>query len=48
LKRYFSEESGFVDYLKIEDVKIAIKDRFNWQNIQELLIQRKKRFIRKT
>jgi superfamily II DNA or RNA helicase len=40
-EKIFSEESDLVDYLKIEDVKIAIKDKFGDKNIQELLIQEK-------
>lgn len=37
----FSEKSDLVDYLKIEDVKITIKEKFGNKNIHELLIQEK-------
>lgn len=40
-EKIFSEESDLVDYLKIEDVKIAIQDKFGDKNIYELLIQEK-------
>jgi superfamily II DNA or RNA helicase len=40
-EKIFSEESDLVDYLKIEDVKVAIKDEFGDKNIYELLIQEK-------
>lgn len=40
-EKIFSEGSDLVDYLKIEDVKIAIKDKFGDKNIYELLIQEK-------
>ena len=40
----FSGNSNNVDYLKIEDVKAAIKNEFGNKNIQELLIQEKELF----
>lgn len=40
-EKIFSEKSELVDYLKIEDVKIAIKEKFGDKNIHELLIQEK-------
>lgn len=40
-EKIFSEKSDLVDYLKIEDVKIAIKEKFGDKNIHELLIQEK-------
>lgn len=38
-EKIFSEESDLVDYLKIEDVKIAIRDAFGNKGLDELLIQ---------
>ena len=37
----FSEKSDLVDYLKIGDVKLAIKDKFGNKNLEELLMQEK-------
>jgi superfamily II DNA or RNA helicase len=40
-EKIFSEESELVDYLKIEDVKIAIKDKFGYKSIHDLMTQEK-------
>jgi superfamily II DNA or RNA helicase len=40
-EKIFSEKSDLVDYLKTEDVKLAIKDKFGDKDIGELLIQEK-------
>lgn len=35
----FEERADFVDYLKVDDILVAIKDEFGDKDIQELLIQ---------
>ncbi len=43
----FSEKSDLVDYLKIEDVKIEIKDKFGDKNLHELIIQEKELLLKR-
>jgi superfamily II DNA or RNA helicase len=46
-EKIFSEESELVDYLKIEDIKIAIKDKFGDKSINDLIIQEKELLIKR-
>jgi len=39
INRYFSEEDADVEYLSVSEIEVAIKDRFNKKDLNELLIQ---------
>lgn len=39
IQRYFSEEDQDVDYIPVSDIEIAIRDKFNTKDINELLVQ---------
>jgi superfamily II DNA or RNA helicase len=47
-EEYFKEEDNNVDYIKVEDIEVAIKDSFGGKDMNELIVQEKELLKKKS
>ncbi len=47
IDQYFAESDNDVEYLKVEDIEVVLKDRFGKKDINELLVQEDELFKKK-